>query len=319
MKRFFNNFATIVAILAISFTIQSCDAPVSADMDGDIAFRGQPTRLAPAPAAPVVDVLSPTCDVQTVSYPLVAGQHLDAGAVTVDVDGDVLTITFASSWDVIETHVQISTDVPTQRGAPGRYAHNNYVSEDGITYVFGLSELGFSAGDTFYVLAHAVVADLATGLTETAYAGNIQTGKGAWYGVMGYKVEVPVCDAPVCTANEFPVIVQDISHVTLVFENAPGVYRTVKIDGWDGVKDLDIKDLNLHIDTIVTYLIANDAAVNSDSVLLGAVIKSGTQVETKFHNYGCYNGGLPAGAGITFMNNGNDQGAQVTYEAVQIL
>lgn len=285
---------------------------MSADMDSDVAFRGQPARVAPAPSAPAVTVQAPTCENQVVSYPLVAGQFMDAGVVTIQTNGDVLTVTFASTWDVLETHLEVSADVPTQRGAPGRYAHNGFASEDGLTYTLSLSELGINTGDTFYVLAHAVVG--AAYGTETAYAGDIQSGRGAWYGVMGYNVVVPDCVVACEVENTFPVWAQSISHVTLVFENAPGVYRTVKIDGWPNGH----YDLNDYIDAIVSYLVANDAEVNESSVLLGAVIKGGTQV-TAFFNYGCYNGGLPAGAGITFLAaNGNDQGAQVTYLYGQI-
>jgi hypothetical protein len=94
--------------------------------------------------------------------------------------------------------------------------------------------------------------------------------------------------------DDFPVWAQDISHTVLYFDtNAgdraqdgtghadtnDGVY-TVKIDEWDGSRDLDDS-----IDAIVEWLVTNDPVVTEDTVLLGAHIKGGVQA-TQYYAYG---------------------------------
>jgi hypothetical protein len=92
-----------------------------------------------------------------------AGQHEDAGDVTVSLNGVNLAIKFTTtgSWLLTETHLQIATSVsgiPQKNGnpIPGQFAykqsHNPPVSE--YTYTVPNS---WSAGTTLYIAAHAVV------------------------------------------------------------------------------------------------------------------------------------------------------------------
>lgn len=96
----------------------------------------------------------------------------------------------------------------------------------------------------------------------------------------------------------FPEWKQDVSNIILVFDQTEGDkkptpdgdgYYTVKIDEWDGSRDIDDE-----IDDILAWLIANDPNITEDSVLLGVIIKGGVQ-DTNFYAYGDNdaNGTLP--------------------------
>jgi hypothetical protein len=91
----------------------------------------------------------------------------------------------------------------------------------------------------------------------------------------------------------FPPWGQNISNIILVFDQTEGDtkpkdkegpdgdgYYTVKIDDWDGGRDLDD-----YIEEILAWLIANDPHITEDSVLLGVIIKGGIQ-DTNFYAYG---------------------------------
>lgn len=76
--------------------------------------------------------------------------------------------------------------------------------------------------------------------------------------------------------DSFPTFEKDISHAVLVFETTSGDrnsdgYYTVKIDGWDGQTDLDAS-----IDTILSWLVANDQNISTDTVFMGAQLKGGS-------------------------------------------
>ncbi len=99
----------------------------------------------------------------------------------------------------------------------------------------------------------------------------------------------------------FPEWKQDVSNIILVFDQTEGDdkpkpdgdgYYTVKIDEWDGSRDIDDE-----IDDILAWLIDNDPNITEDSVLLGVIIKGGVQ-DTNFYAYGDNdtNGTLPDGA-----------------------
>jgi hypothetical protein len=101
------------------------------------------------------------------SVDLIAGQHYDAGEVTVSDDGTNLIIEFTTveGWKITETHVDVVTDPAdfptTQKGNPqvGKFAYSmehDYVTE--FTYEIPLVGDGYDwDGETLYVAAHAVV------------------------------------------------------------------------------------------------------------------------------------------------------------------
>lgn len=86
-----------------------------------------------------------------------AGQHVDSGTVTVAVEDEDLVVTYETKdgWEVLETHLYVSTQ-PPRKSAPGRFP---YKHEDlgGVTtdvYRIPLSEFEIECGDTLYFAAH---------------------------------------------------------------------------------------------------------------------------------------------------------------------
>lgn len=104
---------------------------------------------------------------------LVAGQHIDAGNVCVEINGDSLLVTYTTSngWELLETHLWIGenlADMPQTSSGNPKIGNFPYKSGDigGMTrYVFSipLSFLGGAdynqvlCGKTFYVAAHAAL------------------------------------------------------------------------------------------------------------------------------------------------------------------
>ena len=95
---------------------------------------------------------------------LIAGQHMDAGDVTVWNDGSFLYVQYstAGGWALVETHLAVATSLSsipqTRRGNPkvGHFSYrmmHSYVDE--YTYVIGLGD--WSVGTEIYIAAHAVV------------------------------------------------------------------------------------------------------------------------------------------------------------------
>jgi hypothetical protein len=87
-----------------------------------------------------------------------AGQHIDAGIVTIAVEGDNLVVTYAthSGWVMNATHLYVGAEPPGE-SAPGQfpYKHEDLggVTED--VYVIPLQEIGVGCDDTVYLAAHA--------------------------------------------------------------------------------------------------------------------------------------------------------------------
>ncbi|MCC1484420.1 hypothetical protein [Winogradskyella immobilis] len=118
--------------------------------------------------------------------PLIAGQHIDAGVVSFDIDGDEIIISYETNedWDISAVHFSISAcdnlSFPsTGSGNPkiGRFEyaseHEDNVNE--ISYYFNAEELG----DQFCIAAHAVVEN-ENGDQETAWAEGEDFGGRSW-------------------------------------------------------------------------------------------------------------------------------------------
>jgi len=91
---------------------------------------------------------------------LVAGQHYDAGLVTVIADGDLITITIGTEngWVLEETHVYVGL-TPPKKAAPGQfpYKHEKLNGATADSYVIDTPDVGAECGDDLYVAVHAVV------------------------------------------------------------------------------------------------------------------------------------------------------------------
>lgn len=119
------------------------------------------------------------CDLTTIAI-FWAGQHYEAGTVSVRNDGDNLYVTFATTggWTMGLTHLYVGLNPPASY-APGSFpyqtTHNPEVTS--YTYTIPLSAIGASADDTVYVAAHAEVRNGEQ--SETAWAG-----VGQWPGLL---------------------------------------------------------------------------------------------------------------------------------------
>jgi|GEM_PF-721274 len=146
-------------------------------------------------------------DYAVYEYTLWAGQHNDAGTVTITNDDENIYVTYNTNEtaDLGEVHVYIwddAADLPSKRPAPG---HADYVVEninaDSYTVVMPVD---LSCGNTYYISTHAALVgngtdgdEAGTGdnAGETAYAGDASSPdcfdatKGAWWGYATYTVE----------------------------------------------------------------------------------------------------------------------------------
>ena len=117
------------------------------------------------------------CELTTIAT-FWAGQHTNAGSVSVSNDADTLYVTFQTTggWTMGLTHLYVGLTPPPSY-APGSFpnqtTHNPAVTS--YTYEIPLADIGASAGDTVYVAAHAEVHN--GGQNETAWAGQGQSAR----------------------------------------------------------------------------------------------------------------------------------------------
>jgi hypothetical protein len=94
------------------------------------------------------------------TYPLMAGQHIEVGSVTVSDDGINLTVEYnidVDGWYILKTHMYADVKKP-KKGAPGRFPfHSGAIHDTSFTFTVPLEDLGVASGDELYVAAHAEV------------------------------------------------------------------------------------------------------------------------------------------------------------------
>jgi hypothetical protein len=131
-------------------------------LPGDGMVRAEDLATASLSAAPAL--ASSVCGAATTTT-LLAGQHVDAGGVTVANDGEKLYVTYrtADDWSLVRTHLAVAVDarsIPTNpEGTPqvGRFRHRlaHEPSTIEYTYVLTLDDLGLETGHDVFVAAHA--------------------------------------------------------------------------------------------------------------------------------------------------------------------
>lgn len=134
---------------------------------------------------------------------LIAGQHHDAGDITVTNDGTNLYITYTleGDWTMSEAHLYVGTTFP-KKNAPGQFPYKA-TNLGGVTeYTFTVPLGAWDCGTNLIIAAHAVVTDGAVGgfgtQTGWGFGPTGFTNKWGWY--MGYTVE-PFCPLPTNTLN----------------------------------------------------------------------------------------------------------------------
>ncbi|HYE76738.1 MAG TPA: hypothetical protein VEI97_02020 [bacterium] len=140
------------------------------------------------------------------TYDLLAGQHIDAGTITVTNDGSTLSVVYTvdAPWALTEAHLYVGTD-PAGKTAPGSFPYK-------AEHLGGLAEYTFTVpmpntwvcGTDLLIAAHAVVAQ-PNGLggfttEETGWgAGTIPFQRG-WGSYLEYTV-APHCPLPPGAVN----------------------------------------------------------------------------------------------------------------------
>jgi hypothetical protein len=134
-----------------------------------------------------------------------AGQTIDAGTVTVAIEGEDLVVTYQTTggWELIETQLYVGT-TPPGTAAPGQFPYKHSPIDPPVTtdqYTIPLSDFGVGCDDTLYLAAHATVQKLlddGTYQTETGWGEGEQI-DGGW--AMYFSVTIPcecVPPEPVC-------------------------------------------------------------------------------------------------------------------------
>ena len=131
------------------------------------------------------------------STKLIAGQHYEAGMVTITITEDQLIITYTTNdeWTIDATHLSIGgcndESIPTNESGNPQIGHFEYHSEhsDGVnqvTYTFDLDDIP----DQFCFAAHAEVSG-PTG-EETAWAEGEEFSGNSW--AMYVEVDISDCN-----------------------------------------------------------------------------------------------------------------------------
>ncbi len=176
------------------------------------------------------------------SYGLWAGQHNDAGTVTITNDDTnfYILIDTNDAADLREVHMELyvnAGELPSKRPAPGQMMYSQeQINADSVEFIIPIPE-GISVNESgeiiksdFYFIIHAALIEDGVGMTdgtslagETAYAaGNEEPGyegKGVWFYAIQYNV-VPFVEsffAGYCTPID--VYVDVFAPLTVVEDN----------------------------------------------------------------------------------------------------
>ena len=215
------------------------------------------------------------CGEKPVECTLKAGQHIDAGLVTIMNDDEYLYVKVYSEagfQDVDENiKMWIGTEVPDKRLPAGHFPYK--VTESGNTHIFQIplsslssgddvvwdGECGVNNTDPLIIIVHADVITK-SGSSETAFGGCEEgQGRGAWWYYMNYVIEC--CDEEEELLNAFGV-----KHNNTQSSCASDVWTSWVFGGW----------LNGYTEEnpfkgMVLYLEDNDNCDNFDNQIVGHI------------------------------------------------
>jgi len=171
-------------------------------------------------------------------YPLMAGQNIEVGTVTVSDDGTDLTVQYNIStasitdgWVIVQVHMYADVNEP-KKGAPGRFPfHSGPIDDTSFTFTVPLADLDVTSGAELYVAAHAEVnKSEVTGETEDVI-GYLDEETGEIFAEQGYETVCPTLDE---IAAALPVYTK-----MRIFGDGSGYYDVnVDLDG-DGTYAAD--------------------------------------------------------------------------------
>ena len=116
---------------------------------------------------------------------LMAGQNIVSGSIHVELIDGTVTVTYNTNADceIEETHLFVGdlNDLPTNGGGNPKigkfpYKNSHPTGTNTVTY----STIQLNPGECVYVAAHAVVKNVNSGQTETAWGNGISIGGNSW-------------------------------------------------------------------------------------------------------------------------------------------
>jgi hypothetical protein len=187
--------------------------------------------VAPKNGGPIILDLDDPCG-EPLIVPLLAGQHIDVGTVTVVNDEDSLRVTIdtrGTGWVLTESHFAVALsleDLPQTGSGNPQVGHFEYDDEYDppvtlATYQISLTEYGYEAGSELYLAVHAAVElldDEGTPIQEeTAWADGLDFPGNSWATYFMYTVQICEEDPStitlftpngenICTWYETPVL-----------------------------------------------------------------------------------------------------------------
>jgi len=190
------NFKLLLSLLVLFFALYSCNEQL--EVQGLESLESKKTNNKDQSIVVSDDMDIDYCGTPVVC-PLVAGQNIDAGTVTVRNDATYLYITVFSKagFQNVDENVKIwaGTELPKKRPPAGHFPYKDKVT--GLTspeYKIKLSDIGWDGecGDNtqpLYIIVHADVLT-ESGSSETAFGGCIEADtKGAWWYYMEYTTQ----------------------------------------------------------------------------------------------------------------------------------
>lgn len=168
--------------LKITLVAAMCFALISCSVDNDAFLNTDQSDLVIEIGGGTSPDPDPTSQYTT---DLMAGQNMLSGIVNVTADNGVVEVTYSADaeWEIEETHLYIGdlAGLPTNGGGNPKIGHFPYkdthpAGTTDVTYVGPAIE----AGDCVYIAAHAVVHNLVTGDTETAWGAGVPIGGNSW-------------------------------------------------------------------------------------------------------------------------------------------
>jgi len=264
----------LLSLSILFFALYSCSEQLEVQDVESIDFRGQPTKSGEFGPNNVTDL---DCGI---SCPLIAGQSIDAGTVTVTNDDENLYVTVFSTYGFqqVDENIKMSigdiAELPSKRPPAGHFDYKwTEVNGDGTpnthTFTIALEGLEFWDGKgncksaetstPFYIILHADVLTK-SGSSETAFGGCIDPDtKGAWWYYMEYAVSC--CEEEEELLNAFGV-----KHNNTQSSCASDVWKSWVFGGW----------LNGYTEEnpfkgMVLYLEDNDNCDNFDNQIVGHI------------------------------------------------
>jgi len=145
-----------------------------------------------------LECLAHTADSPDIS-PLIAGKNIVVGEISIWNNDENLYVKYQTNdpWYMTGTHLYAGKDLPAAPIRPGLFPYKYPEDEQGVngfseyTYAISLSELDVQTEEWVYILAHAVVKNIDTGVEETAWkeGSPIKQPGGGWAMYNTYQIQ----------------------------------------------------------------------------------------------------------------------------------